>query len=147
MVGEEELVEAKVAVSDKSVHFPLSARLGLCRLKKQQFKAYMSHQFEGMLADIDRYGDQLQFQRRLNAKEKLLEKLEADICKLYGVREALMAQLQLHDPKNPLLVDIELRRRIGEAAVQAFYSTPDPDGIRNYDRARDVGRTFKIPGR
>jgi hypothetical protein len=107
----------------------------------------MSHQFEGMLADIDRYGDQRQFQRRLNEKQNVIDFLKTDLSKLYGVREALMAQLRLHDPKNPLLVDIDLRRRIGEAAAQAFFNTPDPDGVHNYERAREVGRTFKIPGR
>ena len=107
----------------------------------------MGHQFEGLLSDIDRYGDQLRFRRRLSAIEKELESLETDLCKLLGVREALIAQLKLLDPQNPLVVDSELRRRIGEAAAHAFYSVPDPDGVRNFDRAREVGRTFKIPGR
>jgi hypothetical protein len=107
----------------------------------------MSHQFEGLLADIARYGDQRRFQRQLDTQRQRINSLEEDLCKLFGVREALMAQLRLHDPKNPLLLDVELRRRIGAAAAQAFYNTPDPDGVLNFERAREVGRTFKIPGR
>lgn len=115
-------------------------------------------QFEGFLSDVARVGDALRFQgvmdeteesyrRALSVKSKEIEELTTDLCKLYGVREALMAQLRRFDPQNPLLHDLDLRKRIGTAAAQAFFNNPDPDGVLNYERAREVGRTFKIPGR
>lgn len=60
---------------------------------------------------------------------------------LTGVRSALAAQLEKHDPSHPLLKDVSLVERIKKAAVSAFRIAE-----RNLDAARDVGRTFAIPG-
>lgn len=59
-----------------------------------------------------------------------------------GVRFALSTQLQRADPENPLLRDELLIERIKTAARAGF----ELKG-RDFEGARDVGRTFAIPGR
>lgn len=58
-----------------------------------------------------------------------------------GVREATFVQLARFDPNNPILKDTSLIERIKKAAYAAFKI----DGL-NYGAAREVGRTFRIPG-
>lgn len=59
-----------------------------------------------------------------------------------GVRYALAEQLSHADPDNPLLKDVSLVERIKAAAESAFKIAGN-----HFDAAREVGRTFKIPGR
>jgi hypothetical protein len=118
----------------------------------------MGHQFEGLLSDIDRYGDQLQFRRQLEnlqaqyqseleARSVRYEKVSTALAGQYALREALIGQLRKFDPKNPLIEDQDLQQRVKTAAAQALFNNLDPDGAINFERAREVGRTFKIPGR
>lgn len=79
--------------------------------------------------------------------QREIAELEVALARSYGVRAAVYEQLRKFDPGNPLLTDESLRSRIANAAESAFINNPDPDGRLSYDRARDVGRTFKIPGR
>jgi hypothetical protein len=118
----------------------------------------MGHQFEGLLSDIDRYGDQLRFRRQLEqiqaehqaeleARSVRYDEVRTALAGQYALREALIGQLRKFDPKNPLIEDQDLQQRVKAAAAQALFNNPDPDGALNFSRARDVGRTFKIPGR
>lgn len=107
----------------------------------------MGHQFEGMLADIDRMGDQRQFQREREHYEDRIADLRNYLARAYGLREALLVQLKISDPSNPLVQDEDLRERIATSASRAFFANRDPDGTLNFNRAKEVGRTFKIPGR
>jgi hypothetical protein len=59
-----------------------------------------------------------------------------------GVRFALAAQLANLDPKNPLLEDKELAKRIEEVAIAAF-----KEGGNSFAPAREAGKNFPIPGR
>ena len=59
-----------------------------------------------------------------------------------GMRAAAAEQLTKYDPKNPILHDDSLIERIKKAAVSAFRVAK-----LDYAAARDVGRTFIIPGR
>ena len=59
-----------------------------------------------------------------------------------GVRATLAAQLKNYDPKNPLLTDDSLVDRIKKAAVSAFRVAE-----LDFGAAREVGKTFRIPGR
>ena len=61
-----------------------------------------------------------------------------------SVRYALVEQLKRHDPANPLLTDKSLLERLMSAAKSAFSVA---ERAKCFDAARDVGRTFKIPGR
>ena len=107
----------------------------------------MNHQFEGMLSDIDRYGDQLAFEREREQHRTQTSRLYQLLAEAYGVRESLLAQLKAKDPSNPLVVDVELRKRIASTAANVLFSNRDADGRLNFERAKEVGRTFKIPGR
>lgn len=59
-----------------------------------------------------------------------------------GIRCALEEQLRYVDPNSPLLKDTSLLERIKAAAISGFYALNE-----HFDGAREVGRTFKIPGR
>lgn len=59
-----------------------------------------------------------------------------------GIRCALEEQLRHVDPTSPLLKDTSLIERIKAAAISGFYALNE-----HFDGAREVGRTFKIPGR
>lgn len=59
-----------------------------------------------------------------------------------AMRYSLALQLCMLDPDNPLLKDASLKERIFKAAETAFKISGN-----NFDAAREVGRTFKIPGR
>lgn len=60
----------------------------------------------------------------------------------YGVRAALAAQVERFDPANPLLKDANLVERVKKAAIAAFHVNG-----KDFGAAREVGRTFSIPGR
>lgn len=59
-----------------------------------------------------------------------------------GIRGALQEQLRHVDPNSPLLKDTSLLERIKAAAISGFYAAGE-----HFDGAREVGRTFRIPGR
>lgn len=75
------------------------------------------------------------------ANRNVVEMNEANGGNL-GVRCALEEQLRMVDPKNPLLVDESLVHRIKAAAVTGMIAAGN-----HFDGAREVGRTFRIPGR
>lgn len=75
------------------------------------------------------------------ANDNITEMNEANAANL-GLRCALEEQLRKVDPTHPLLKDTSLIERIKAAAISGFYAVS-----RNFDGAREVGRTFKIPGR
>lgn len=104
-------------------------------------------QFEGFLNDVARVGDAMRARSAANSYEREIARLDQALARSYGVRSAAFEQLRKLDPNNPILKDEELRKRIGDAAESAYFSLPGPDGVRHYDRAREVGRAFKIPGR
>lgn len=58
-----------------------------------------------------------------------------------GKLAAALKQIEKLDPTNPLVRDTALRARIGDFAAAAFEKAND------WDVAREVGRTFSIPGR
>lgn len=58
------------------------------------------------------------------------------------IRQALATQMAMVDPKHPLLVDTSLIERMKKAGVSALRT----NGL-DYEAVREVGRTFKIPGR
>lgn len=107
----------------------------------------MGNQFEGFLSDIDRLNDKRAFNAVLEAKDETITDLWEQLSHLYAMREALYGQLRAVDPKNPILVDGSLRKRLCLSAANSFFANPDADGRYNFERAKEVGRTFKIPGR
>ena len=107
----------------------------------------MNHQYEGFLNDIARLGDAMRHRNEMDGYEERIDRLRSSLAKAYAVRSAVQEQLRRLDPTNPVLVDIDLRERIAAAGNYAFWNHPDPDGTLNFDRPKDVGETFKIPGR
>lgn len=75
------------------------------------------------------------------ANRNIIEMNEANGGNL-AVRCALEEQLRFIDPKSPLLNDESLIQRIQEAAISGMIAAGN-----HFDGAREVGRTFKIPGR
>lgn len=102
-------------------------------------------QFEGMLMDhqvhlANRHAQEwAAYAREL---ERELEEVNGANASNLGVRYALAEQLRRVDPLNPLLVDEPLRNCLMEAAERAFFL----EG-KHFDAARQVGRSFDIPGR
>lgn len=78
----------------------------------------------------------------VQAYRAALDKMQLANASNLTIRYALAKELQKVDPGNPLLNDKMLRERLMEAGAKAF-SISDLD----FDAAREVGRTFKIPGR
>ena len=76
-----------------------------------------------------------------NKLKAAFDRIELGNAANLGSRYALAAQLERHDSKNPLLIDRSLMERLQAAAESAFIN-----GGKDFDAARDVGRTFKIPG-
>ena len=58
------------------------------------------------------------------------------------IRQALATQVAMVDPKHPLLIDTSLIERMKKAGVSALRTNN-----LHYEAVREVGRTFKIPGR
>lgn len=58
------------------------------------------------------------------------------------IRQALATQVAMVDPNHPLLVDTSLIERMKKAGVSALRTNN-----LHYEAVREVGRTFKIPGR
>jgi hypothetical protein len=59
-----------------------------------------------------------------------------------AVRNALMQQLRMVDPENPLVQDTMLVERLSKQGQAAFKINGD-----DFDSARKVGDTFQVPGR
>lgn len=70
------------------------------------------------------------------------EHLKEKIAGMIATRNALLQQLKLVDPENPLIKDVMLFDRVRLAGVSAFRMSGD-----NFAAARDVGDTFVVPGR
>lgn len=70
------------------------------------------------------------------------EKMVDSAAEYVVVREALANQLENVDPKNPLLTDRALVERVKAAGVSTLHTTK-----LDFEAVREVGRTFKIPGR
>jgi hypothetical protein len=75
------------------------------------------------------------------ANANVVEMNEANAGNL-GIRCALEEQLRFIDPENPLLNDASLLERIKAASVSGLYAAGN-----HFDGSREVGRTFRIPGR
>ena len=75
------------------------------------------------------------------ANQSVVEMNDAHAGNL-GIRCALEEQLRHVDPNSPLLKDTSLLERIKAAAISGFYALNE-----HFDGAREVGRTFRIPGR
>lgn len=69
------------------------------------------------------------------------EQIKQAYAGVIALRNALSEQLKRFDPDNPLLKDLFLQERIRNNAVAAYKTSGD-----NFDAAREVGRTFKVPG-
>jgi hypothetical protein len=105
------------------------------------------HDMSRMNDAIGHSNDLRRLQERLRTEDAEHEKTIMSLVRTYALREAAFAQLECIDPTNPLVVDKNLQASIGAAAQNAFSNHPGPDGVRTYERAREVGRSFKIPGR
>ncbi len=105
------------------------------------------HDMSRMNDAIGHSNDLRRLQERLRTESEEHESVCLSLAKALAVREAALTQLASLDPTNPLVVDGDLRLRIAEAGEQAFVNHPGADGVRTYNRAREVGRSFKIPGR
>lgn len=102
-------------------------------------------QFEGMLMDHQVYlanRNAQEWEAYARELERQLEEIYGANASNLGVRYALAEQLRRVDPLNPLLVDEPLRNNLMEAAERAFFLED-----KNFDAARQVGRSFDIPGR
>ena len=87
-------------------------------------------------------GDLNEVVRAYNQAVEVVQETQAANAANLATRYALATQLERHDPMNPLLVDKSIVERIQAAAESAFITAGH-----DYNAARDVGRTFKIPGR
>lgn len=86
--------------------------------------------------------DAIRLRRALDqANSNVVEMNEANGANL-GLRCAFEEQLRIVDASHPLLKDTSLRERIMDAAVSGMIAAGN-----HFDGAREVGRTFKIPGR
>lgn len=81
------------------------------------------------------------YQARIAALNEVARDGQETAAGLYGVRAAVIAQLERYDPSNPVIKDDSLVERIKKAAVSAFRI-----GKQDYVAAKEVGRTFRIPG-
>ena len=68
------------------------------------------------------------------------EFLEANAGNL-ALRVSALNELAKLDPDHPLVRDAALRERIGKHAADTIKATND------WDQVRELGRTFRIPGR
>ena len=68
--------------------------------------------------------------------------LRADYAGLVALRDALVRQLRVNDPTNPLLGDPMLQMNIRGAGITAFIMNGE-----DFEAARNAGKTFAIPGR
>ena len=69
-------------------------------------------------------------------------KLKADYAGLVALRDALVRQLLISDPTNPLLGDPMLQMKVRGAGITAFIMNGE-----DFESARNAGKTFAIPGR
>lgn len=108
--------------------------------------------FDGLLGDMERtidrerlekyYGALLAQKEEVAAHNGLVARDMTDhAAGLTGIRSALATQLATFDPAHPLLKDDSLIERIKKAAVAAFRISK-----LDFDAAREVGKTFAIPG-
>ena len=69
-------------------------------------------------------------------------KLKTDYAGLVALRDALVRQLRINDPTNPLLGDPMLQMKVRAAGQTAFIMNGE-----DLESARNAGKTFSIPGR
>ena len=69
-------------------------------------------------------------------------KLKSDYAGLVALRDALVRQLRINDPTNPLLGDPMLQMKVRAAGQTAFIMNGE-----DFESARNAGKTFAIPGR
>lgn len=81
------------------------------------------------------------YEARIAALNEVARDGQETAAGLYGVRAAVITQLERYDPSNPVIKDDSLVERIKKAAVSAFRI-----GKQDYAAAKEVGRTFRIPG-
>lgn len=86
--------------------------------------------------------DAIKLRHALDKANATIEEMNLANAANLGVRYALANQLAIVDPENPLLNDVSLVERLKAAAESAFKIAGQ-----HFDAARDVGRSFKIPGR
>ncbi|WP_371436197.1 hypothetical protein [Polaromonas sp.] len=86
--------------------------------------------------------DAIKLRHALDQANATIDEMNLANAANLGVRYALANQLAIVDPENPLLNDVSLVERLKAAAESAFKIAGQ-----HFDAARDVGRSFKIPGR
>ena len=86
--------------------------------------------------------DAIQAQRRGDGWKVYANKMVDKAAEYAAMRHALAEQLAVYDPQNPLLKDQILIEKLQSAAVSTLRTND-----LNFDAVREVGRTFKIPGR
>ena len=100
--------------------------------------------FNDMDMAVQRHNHQKAFdeyERRITSLREVAVDGQDIAAKIYGIREALIVQLERYDPNNPVIKDDALVERIKNAAVSAFrVGSPD------FERAKEAGRTFRVPG-
>lgn len=108
--------------------------------------------WDGLIGDMQRAQDIGRLRRHYEAllenanstginNDKVANKMMDLAAGHLSMRGALATQLANYDPKHPLLHDDSLIERIKEAGTSAFrISNLD------FEAARDVGKTFAIPG-
>jgi hypothetical protein len=116
-------------------------------------------QFDAFLNDMGRHTDAVIADRRLAAEvaraQEIINRVSAErdaamrLQTQYrdsnaanlALRVAALNALAKVDPTHPLVRDADLRDRITRHAKHTIEATND------WDEVREVGRTFKIPGR
>ena len=98
--------------------------------------SYASDSFNGMLADSAAHGRAM---GALADKKAATDKLNADLAYVLSVRAAIQEALSKVLPNAQLLVDQDLRDRIGRAGEIAWTNS------REANASREAGRTFKLP--
>ena len=105
--------------------------------------------WDGFFNDMDMAVQRDSYQKAFNRYEERIAEIndiaisgQDTAASLYGHREALIAQLERYDPNNPLIKDNSLIERIKKSATSAFRLGKPLD----WGNAKNVGRTFRIPG-
>lgn len=88
-----------------------------------------------------------QYQQVIDRQAAQNEQLEKEIAKWQALCAAAQSQLSRHEPKNPVLVDKDLRQRIATAGARAFELAGNAgDSANRYAAARAAGTSHVIPG-
>jgi hypothetical protein len=108
--------------------------------------SFAQQEFQGMINDSVMFAQQNAAVKRINQDTKeiarlqeLLRSSDIDLARTFAIRAALQESLKKILPDAPLLNDVELRGRIGEAGARALAA------VNHWDAPKEAGRTFKLP--